>query len=440
MQNLLIYPHLFLFAYHLPETFADKTSIANNSWLSVRERLQLPPEADKNFGNIYTFTADKMTGFYQCDRLGDTDSLLVACSTTDEVTPEDLSCLQTFKTKLETGGNIGKTWLILGYLKSPQDSDYHQVAIAAYKAFTNTENKPNFQLNRFIGSYIFEYWHQPQDWTNLTTENDHLLICICPDRDRMDKFAEFYYDWQRSFYYRHKILWAYSNSRILKKSLDQEELFLPADAISEVKIYLPNFNLLDKDLQQLKIELHTNQVTLAKHTAGIEGLAAQQQTLEINLKNYQKRLELIERKPIAKTGITQLDSWQKFAQTIAPTYQEQIKQDCVSLTPGLRVREKYIDAIRGMVEICQEERDRKFQETVEIWGFGLGTSAIVATIISPAVTEITKPIVIKKTDQISPYWLPWLNLLLTILLTFIIGSGAKWLAEILVRSRRTPQK
>ena len=92
-----------------------------------------------------------------------------------------------------------------------------------------------------------------------------------------------------------------------------------------------------------------------------------------------------------------------------------------------------------MVEICQEERDRKFQETVEMWGFGLGTSAIAATIISPAVTEITKAIVIKKTDQITPYWLPLLNLSLTILFTFIIGWGAKSLAKKWVRSRRPPK-
>jgi len=388
VQNLLIYPHLILFAYNLEEKPEGQETTQQKSWETLRTRLKVPPEADFNSERYYPFLIDDVHGFYQRICLGETDSLLVSCFTKDEDKPQDVSCFHKFRQKLDVQANIGRTWLILGYSHYSADSDREKAAKEAYKAFKGTQQDPNLkQVNYFLGSSIFEVWQQPQDWTKVE-DNDLVLICICPYKKTMERFAAFYYDWLWLFYYRHKILWAYSNSRIVKKLLEEEDLFPRASTIPAIKVYLPEMNLAYTDLQQIKIDLHKNLLILSKHTAGLESLALQLQTLKTNLKNYQNRLGKIKDTANNELGLTKLHSLEEFGESVASKYQGQIEQDHASLSPGLRVRERYIDTIRGIVEVTQAERDRTLNTTIALATFGLATSGITATIIS---TQLPQP-------------------------------------------------
>jgi hypothetical protein len=298
-----------------------------------------------------------------------------------------------------------------------------------------------------MGAKIFEVWQTPQKWDSLETENNHVLIIIYPDLNAMVNLGKFYEDWRQLFCYRHKIVWAYGNTRQIKPLLAAN--FSPSlETLGKIQPISPEPNLLESELNELKQSLDENYKILRLYAEGISLLEVQMQTIKTNHYNYLERLKTLDTKAIniEKPAINNLDILKNFTEIVQYKYQTQVEYDNAALSPGLRLREKQIDTIRGIVEIRQaqlddiiEKRDRKFQETVEMWGFGLGTAAIAATIISPAVTEITKPIFIKKPDQITPYWLPLLNLLLTMFFTIAIGWYAKSLAEKWVRSRRPPK-
>lgn len=109
---------------------------------------------------------------------------------------------------------------------------------------------------------------------------------------------------------------------------------------------------------------------------------------------------------------------------------------------------------------------RSFQETLEVAGVGLAVTAfaqccvssIAATAISPFMEKITQPLAKQDskpsparqptvarstpapppptTGLLSPELLPWFNLVMTILVSFILGMLARCLASWWVRSRR----
>ena len=438
MQILLIYPHLVLFAYNLREKSAGKETTQPESWEALRTRLQVPPEADKNSESFYPFTSDNIPGFYQHIPLGETDSLLVSCFSKDEDKVEDINLLAKFRQKLELQANIGKTWLIFGYLHSSADSDREKAAKEAYKAFKNTQAEPYFKPgNYFLGCSVFEFWESPQDSAN-NEGNDLVLIFICPYKKTIERLANFYYDWLWLFYYRHKIIWAYRNSRLIKSLLEKEDLFPSEATIPEITITLPSLNLAYADLQQIKIDLQKNLVTLSKHTTGLESLALQLHTIKTNRHNYQIRLERIKGITTNELGLTNLKFLEDFSESVALRYQGQIEQDHASLNPGLRVREKYIDTIRGIVEVSQAERDRRLERNITIVGFAIGAASTTASAISPFVETITQRPIKTAKGQFLPEN-AWYNFGFGFGISITIGlifAGGTWLTRMLWQKMR----
>lgn len=453
MQTLLIYyPHLFLFVYNLRENQdLDEVSLQQQSWEDLRTRLQVTPEADANPERNYPIAVEDLEGvigFYQRYPLGDTDSLLVSCCTKDKDTPQNINCLYDFREKLEAQGNIGKTWLILGYLNSASEVEHEKAAKQAYKGFKKTETDPTLKPgNYFLGGSIFEVWNPPQDWANLKKdENETVLICICPYKKTVERFGGFYYELLLLLYYRHKILWTYSQSRIIKKMLAKEDIWPHNSRIAEITVPLPNPQLIEENFEILKKELHKNTLDFAKHTAGLESLGVQLQTMRNNINNFQKRLGILKEKAIEEIGITKLKCLEDFGEFIAPRYQAQIEQDYAILAPGLRVREKCIDTIRGFVEIDRASRDRlvqienrNFQNAVAFVGVGIGTATFTATALTPLVQEITKPTPIETTKTLPATTNTCLTWVIFLFLCIAVGLACGWGAYTwLVRSRRPP--
>jgi len=427
MTNL-IYSHLCLFTYHL--------KAAESS------------QEDADSPKYHPF----LNGFSSRCTLADTDSLLIACSVEDKHHSPDVLPLPSLKQKLLTkreefaisGELLGKTWLIAGYLQP--FSSHEEVAKSAYKSL-NFGKWHSHEPGEFMGAKFFEIWQTPQNWENLEAENNQVLIIIYPDLNAMRNMANFYEDWRKLCCYRHKVVWAYGNTRQIKPMLAVN--FSPSlETLGKIQRISPEANLLESELDQLKLSLDENYKTLRFYAEGISLLEVQMQTIKTNCYNYLERLKTIETKAknIEPNQANNLDILKKFSDIVQYKYQPQVEQDNAALTPGLRLREKEIDTIRGIVEIRQaqlhdiiEKRDRIFQETVETWGVGLATAGITATAFSPFIAEITKPIFIKKTDQPTPYWLPWLNLTATIIITIFTGLFAKWLAGKWVKSRRPPK-
>ncbi len=422
----LIYPHVYLFVYN----------------------LKSEPENQEFLDKLTTFPG----GFYSPRRLDDTDSLLLACSVEDKKNPSDVSSfpdlrdqLLAQKKKLVNTSNLGKTWILAGYLPrfsyevdpTTQTRVIEDLAKSAYESLDFGKWDSHPKVGQFMGATVFEIWHSPQNWQDLDAENHHVLIMLYPDLATMEKINNFYEDWRWLFCYRHKILWAYGNTRQIKPVLENN--FSPVDVHEDSSKIQPIFsqaNLSNYNLTELKISLNKNYGILAIYSEGISGLEVQKQTIETNLHNYKERLKDIEAKAMQLNGTnsTNLDMLKTFSEMVEYKYQFQIERDLSALSPGLRLHDKWIDTVRGIVEIEQAERDRIFQETVEVWGIGLATTAIVATTISPFVPTIRG---IKPNDNQTPID-GGINFVLTVAISLIIGWFSKWQAEKWVRSRRHP--
>ncbi|MCL1473959.1 hypothetical protein [Argonema antarcticum] len=420
MSNL-IYPHLFLFTYYL------KTSPASQEDSDKPEVSRFPD------------------GFSSRRTLGDTDSLLLACSVSDNDDPRDNLPFLELKDKLTTeteklsisGELLGKTWMIFGY--SPAENTEY-IAKAAYESL-NFGKWGDRESGQFSEAKIWEIWQTPQNWQNLQTENNHILIIIYPDLTAMGNSANFYEDWRQLFCYKHKIAWAYGKTRQLKPTLAKH--FAPeVQSIAPFETTSSQLNLLESELTELTKALDKNYQILQEYAEGIAYLEVQMQALKTNAYNYQERLQNIERKAnkITPTKSANLDILKTFNDLVKYKYQAQLEQDNAALSPGLRLREKQIDTIRGIVEIRQaqlddiiEKRDRIFQETVQEWGIGIGVAAIAATSISPFIPNITK----NKLTEPFPALEGVINFSLTFILSIIIGIVAKNKAKKLIKSHRS---
>lgn len=98
------------------------------------------------------------------------------------------------------------------------------------------------------------------------------------------------------------------------------------------------------------------------------GLAFQKQVIDINLTNYQTRLEIIKQKLDANS---QLDFLNKFSDLATKKYMVQIDKDSENMQLGFRLLEDNINAVRSRIELAKAERDRSFQEFVAVVGAGI---------------------------------------------------------------------
>ena len=448
-MNQLIYPHLCLFVYHLNQGKEQPENLEN---IAVETVEGYPID-----GWRYTFN------------LGDTDGLLVTYSVNDgnNTKPKDVNCFTQLQTKvladktvattddIATEIKIGKTWMILGVLPSSWDTlSAASIAQAAAKVLNIGEvvaGKPQ----KFMGATVYEFSKFPQKWQNLEAENSHLVVVLYPDQNSLETFNKFKRDWLRLFCYRHKVIWSYSNTRPIKLFLEKH--FLPTEkTFDTLKVKSPELNLLAANLQQMKIALDENSKILFQYATYLSFLEVQLQTLETNLYDYQQRLiSMVDKARETKTNPdanflqtvtniihqnTDSNFLQAFTNLPAKKYRDQVKNDIAALTPGLRVREKFVDTIRGIVEIKEAElnesietRDRTFQTLVGIVGVGLGTGSMVASASANFTEEIAAHPFINTAINIIP--LPPSSLKLVLGFSILSGAFASFVTWLVIRWR-----
>jgi len=120
--------------------------------------------------------------------------------------------------------------MISGRLPQSDAKNPEDIAKDCYQALMPDANwKQDLEgQGTFLGATIFELSRyrlvikeSPETPTNIQSiqENQQVIIILFPDKASADKLAEFYDDWMRLFEYRHKMLWAYGQSRLLKQSI-----------------------------------------------------------------------------------------------------------------------------------------------------------------------------------------------------------------------------
>ncbi|WP_204105032.1 MULTISPECIES: hypothetical protein [Spirulina sp. CCY15215] len=289
-------------------------------------------------------------------------------------------------------GNIGKTWLLSCQTEHPEKSD--AIAKTIYKEFISDTLKDDedieyyWQKNRtqgkFLGADVIEIWIPPQRWENIQ-DNNHIVIAIYPNSVyKTENFANilgsFYHYWMLAFAHRNKILYAYIQTRRLKRELTVKFAKI-REAIQLVKS--------KPTLKQLQDNLEDKIEPFSEYVYQIKELNAQLNAIKINMRNYTENIQWLNKEGqetnLGETNLTPLlDS---FKQNGTSIYQDQIEHDYDSLSAGIEMIDTLLNTIRGIVETRQSQRDRQFQELVGIIGIGLGSASITASAVSSFVPK-----------------------------------------------------
>lgn len=341
---------------------------------------------DRKKQEIFT---DHLDGYYYPVQLGDTYALQVEC-TANYITdykdlPQSIDCFEKLQTEILTKinhqhGKLGQSWLIWGQLATDnQDPLATAQACYAQLKFSHQQDwDKDFikQQGKFFGGTVFELRRLPTANEKLS-DGYHVLICLFPSQLKTDvvreKSAILFPQLIRLFRYRHKILWANSQSWEIKDNLKK------ADKLAQSTIKNLNTSLQSPGIQINKLEnfLKDTPEILLKYTNNLTYLDDQRRTINVNIGNYNKRY----------LDITKLDShsdW-KFLETFSNYAQEkflgQIETDQANFSPGLTLMENYIKTVQGIIEIERTKGDRNLENLIGSVGIGLAISQISSSIL-----------------------------------------------------------
>jgi hypothetical protein len=453
--NAIIYPTIDLFSYDIIEGLGQSDNEIDqnreNFWQQIYEKkltsaqlanfIQIESELSDYIellgANPCEDFADPLAGFYYPVKINDTYALQVGCSsdrddTIPEYAPRDITNFQKIQqnilSHLHSQGkpitnHIGQTWFVWGQLTS-QTQDPAQIAEQIYNQL-QIFDVPNWKKHlkstsaKLIGADCFELWQLPSDRGDIS-QSKHLLICLFPHDLKIEtigeKISNLYPRLMQLFLYRHKIIWSYSRSRYHKANLK--------NAAKPIKIVIADDST-KTDLVALQQDLKSTLNLMTSYAEELIYLEDQKNTIETNLKNYQKKLKRLE-DPNQDSDLPFLE---KFIAIATDKYIPQIITDLASLSPAQKSLENSVRNIEGIINIEQAKSDRNLNQTIFAVGTGLGTSQIAASII---VAQFPANI---KTDD--PNYQPAIYVPLVFFGSILVGFIFGLIIWVIMRSRNS---
>ena len=260
-------------------------------------------------------------------------------------------------------GTIGQTWLAWGKLEeNKSDTEVEDIAKEIYTQIASNYKWDNDLIGKgeLFGGKIFELWYHPEIlnltgkdfWDKFRTESHHVLIWLFPENisasEMRKQVQTIYQDFIRLFHYRHKIVWAYYQSRFLKANLKQESIEIQ-ESINTARKLQTQLNTGKLDLNQLQQTLANTLVSLSDYTIELNYLDDQIRTIKTNLENYQYRLGKIS----SEHQSSNLSCLEEFSQSeiYAKKYLRQAETDYANLIPGLTVAQNLSDTLQGIIQL-----------------------------------------------------------------------------------------
>ncbi len=304
--------------------------------------------------------------------------------------------------------NIGKTWMLSGWLESGTDLEVAEFAKQAYK-YLFAKDGDSQGSGEFLGGKVFEFWGDKIE------DNCQLLVILYPDETAFREYSNFYVSWLDLLCFRHKIIWAYENSLQLKERL------------------VTNYN-------QIVAMRNTSRLTLPKlleamgklsdFAIDLNYLELQYSTIKVNLEKYENKLAQMQAKARPTDDLQFL---QVFCDDAKTKYPKQIKKDIDNFRPCLEILQSLTDTIRGTVEIRKAESDRTFQNIVGIVGVGLSTGGTVASASANYKTEIeANPAINAAINTLFPLFEPGSGLRIIMGFTILSGVAASLVTAIII--------
>lgn len=367
------------------------------------EPLQLPAAEDP-----------KYEGYYYPVQLGDTYALLVDASVRDRTSPTSLeniaSLTELIATKIieNRGGSLGQTWFVSAQLpwEVNTELDIEAIALECYRLLLEKlEKQPEWKekpqgRGEFLGGKLFE-WNQPnlkdipsaKPFKLDEQANPHVLIALYRSSAAAERAGNFIEDWMRLFCYRHKILWAYAQSRRVKGELQ--------NGFAQIQDYIGNFKT-EKykgfSFAQLAQKLGEAENLFSDYAINLSYLEFQMRTIEVNLHNYRQRRKELEQKASGEGLPFDLKWLEDFPRYASEQYLRQIRKDCENLSGGLKLLGIAVDLIRTDVQVKEARRDRAFQNTLGIVGAGLAAASVTAS-ISGQFPNVVAPVTLVKSEE-----------------------------------------
>ncbi len=392
---MLVYPTLNLYIYDIRADLGqnDEDIQKNRAYFKRKLRLisegnqrildHLDQETEKEYLELFdknrvnSLPSDsnfpKHDGYYYPVRFNDSYGLLLNCSLAENQKTNDFTWLKSLKQLVEDRvssekGTLGETWFFSAQLENLEQSE--ELATKIYQKLIPDANATDNLIGKsdFLNGEIFEY---AKNYDN----KHHVIISFYNEKTSLKKETEFYPDWMNLLFYRHKITWAYNQSRQLVKLLKKG-----ATNIQTTEQQLRNSTNDEKlDSQQLQNTLNEAWNILSEYSTRLDELNDQIHTIEINLNNYQKRLNRLSEK--SKSSLKVCENFHELAEE---KYCKQVQNDYEAFSPKLRRLENLINYIRASVAIREETRDRELVHTATFLGVGLAVGAIVSSVIEQA--------------------------------------------------------
>ncbi|MGK7881072.1 MAG: hypothetical protein AB4060_13360 [Crocosphaera sp.] len=376
----IIYPTIDLFIYdlknslnatdeenhklevHFSKKLPQKTKLVDPD-IEIEYLELLPNEKTIDFVNQNR----NLEGYYYPVRLNDTYGLQIDCSVDNVTEAQPLKNFAFIKEEIEVklkgkSANLGQTWMLSGCLPKNNRQSVQEIARYCYDLFgENADFEQDLQgRGRLFEGEFFEFWHyKPSQEINL-----NIIVVIYPSLQSMEKAAELYNYWIGLFSYKHKILFAYTQSRLIKKNLVKyyqkiEENKKSIEQHKKIKTY--------RKIKEAENIIETYIVDLPK-------LNFQKQIVDINLINYKNWLEIIKTKILESDNLQLLN---QFSELSEKKYIVQIEKDYENMELGLRLLESNINIIRSRIEAEKAKSDRSFQNLVTLVGTGTALMALI---------------------------------------------------------------
>ncbi|OQW93596.1 MAG: hypothetical protein BWK79_10315 [Beggiatoa sp. IS2] len=277
----------------------------------------------------------KYEGYLYPTRLSDSYGLVIDCSyicgeKPTEHLPNYINNLkQIIESKLgEEKAELGQTWVFYTAVMNATPDEYNTIAQNCYQALIPTADwqKDMTGKSQFSGGKLFE----------LRQENDkttHVLIILFDDKDVAKNLMSKHFNPHQLywFWYRHKITWAFAQSRQLESLLKK----------LSVKIDDLFFNLSQEKEDTIKKATKVFRL----YFKGLSDFTSQIHTIEMNLPNYQKRISKLHRE------IAGLQISDEFERQTKETYLPHLQK-------ARAIFELQLETIRTIISTAQVEETR----------------------------------------------------------------------------------
>ncbi|MCC3404770.1 MAG: hypothetical protein JGK17_04105 [Microcoleus sp. PH2017_10_PVI_O_A] len=387
-----------------------------------------------------------LTGLAQPLRIDDSYALgfnlRVPEKTNDTKTPDvDISIFQRFNPDnclLQNSVNsyFPQTLLLTAWLTEAQkaavqeDPNYiKSLGQLCLKSFISGENFPEFyREGELFGSPILEY-----GYPNYPDKFGQILIWFFESQTTGDIWDTYYSDFLDLCLYRNKVILAYKESRAYYLEIRKEYAQIDVDIESTFQ-YLQHdeayqrqgkdSRLKKEELEYLESQTINMPPRAVKYARLLIEMEIRQNTIAINAKNYQNKLNQISLDIKARKiynnrdtkNYSDLSFLELFSKETCPQFSEQIKADLGYFKYGTVALDKAMEAIRGVVAIAQADRDAKLEATIQTVGSALGLVGIVASVA---------PYSIKQDPPDRKFYFPLSNIEIpSFLLVLLISMGA----------------